>query len=205
LEGFSRYRALTPDEQEPGADEGVFRNRLGIKPLERIQAYEQAYLERAYESLFAMDTYTLPVTSLMIKDWHREIFGELYDWAGEWRTVELHLPEDEIFFCPSINIESTMAQYEKKLESYKPTNSLECLSNDLATLHAEFVIIHPFRDGNGRIARFITQYLLLNAGIIGFKWQNVLENREKYHKGIQAAFVKKSYDLLSSLFLSEIS
>ena len=38
---WDRYSALPPDEQEPGAEEGVFRNKLGIKTREMIEEVER--------------------------------------------------------------------------------------------------------------------------------------------------------------------
>lgn len=42
---------------------------------------------------------------------------------------------------------------------------VDCLLEDLAIIHAEFLLIHPFREGNGRLARWLAELMCLQSGL----------------------------------------
>jgi len=53
----------------------------------------------------------------------------------------------------------------------------------LAETHAEFILIHPFREGNGRIARLL---LVVKAGAQPLDYSLWNEHKDYYFKAIQA-------------------
>lgn len=69
-------------------------------------------------------------------------------------------------------------------------------------MHAELVLIHPFREGNGRCARLLATLMALQAGwpVLDF---GAFEGRgrARYFTAIQAAF-DESYGPITSLFWS---
>jgi len=98
------------------------------------------------------------------KSIHRFLFEDLYDWAGQIRTV--NISKKGTRFCPFDQIEQQAGmlferlRYEKYFIGLKQGVFVEeitdfyCATNDL----------HPFREGNGRAQRaFITQ-LIRHAG-----------------------------------------
>lgn len=59
----------------------------------------------------------------------------------------------------------------------------------LAKIHFEFVRIHPFADGNGRIARAVVDQIAICFGYppaIGGYPRNTLKRREEYHRAMRA-------------------
>lgn len=59
----------------------------------------------------------------------------------------------------------------------------------LAKIHFEFVRIHPFADGNGRIARAVVDQIAICFGYppaIGGYPRNTFERREEYHKAMKS-------------------
>ena len=179
----------------------MLRNKLGITDPELMQEYEMEYSEQALARILDSAVPEAPVTCEMIKQWHRWVFEELYDWAGEYRTVELSLPDDVLHFCPSIHIAASMDDYEReylRTLTPLPENSPDTYPETLAKLHAELVIIHPFRDGNGRIARTLVDYLLEQVDVKSARWQALKERSDDYHTSIQLS-VHKDYRLLASL------
>jgi Fic family protein len=76
-------------------------------------------------------------------------------------------------------------------------NFLDCLNNDnhldpvlkAAIAHFWFIIIHPFNDGNGRIARAITDMLLARAEGSGERFYSmsgqILAERNRYYEVLQ--------------------
>lgn len=71
--------------------------------------------------------------------------------------------------------------------AYINANDLEAVCEFLARTHYEFIRIHPFMDGNGRIARALTDQIAISLGlppiIAGFP-RTVKEKKEKYHAAI---------------------
>ncbi len=81
---------------------------------------------------------------------HRHLFQDVYDWAGEARTVRIS--KDNSMFCYPENIES---EATKLFAKPKADNFLQGLSSkDFAKRAAHFLAelnaIHAFREGNGR-------------------------------------------------------
>lgn len=56
----------------------------------------------------------------------------------------------------------------------------------MARLHVEFILIHPFREGNGRISRLLNDVLLVRAGYLPMDYQLWHKHRDYYIKAIQA-------------------
>ena len=89
---------------------------------------------------------------------HHHIFQDVYDWAGEYRTVNIaktHL------FCLAPFIEKEMGRQFRELNA---ENNLQRLDMDtFADRAAHHIIelnaIHPFREGNGRTNRLFLEVL----------------------------------------------
>lgn len=86
---------------------------------------------------------------------HKKMFGEVWSWAGELRTIGT-----------SIGVEAT--QIRNKL--YQLCDDLKYWEKDwdyqdtATKLHHTLVFIHPFLNGNGRWSRLITELWLLKTG-----------------------------------------
>jgi len=83
---------------------------------------------------------------------HREMFGEVWDWAGSLRTVELNLG------LPPHQLQSHLKNTLDDL-AYWETNWPD-LMEQAAHLHHRTVRIHPFLNGNGRWARMLANIWL---------------------------------------------
>jgi cell filamentation protein len=82
---------------------------------------------------------------------HRHLFGDVYSWAGEYRTTEL-LRGDQGFVSRSA-IAARMTELHDSAQSIVDAGtSLDNprLAYELARLYSEYNQIHPFREGNGR-------------------------------------------------------
>ena len=203
---YSRYRSYEPDEAEPGSDGRVLRNKLGITDPDLMQEYEMEYSEQALKRILDSAVSEALVTCEMIKQWHRWIFEELYNWAGKYREVELSLPNDVLHFCPSMHIAASMDNYEReylRVLTPLPLDFPDTYPEALAKLHAELIIIHPFRDGNGRLARTLVDYLLVQANSIPAQWKVFKKKPDDYHTSIKLS-VHKDYRLLASLLREAI-
>ena len=68
------------------ADHMILVNEQGITDLETLQVKEEEGLARPYETLLAEVRIDTPMTCDLLRDIHLRIFGDLYKWAGRWRT-----------------------------------------------------------------------------------------------------------------------
>ncbi len=70
----------------------------------------------------------------------------------------------------------------------EPQNTLEAKLKIMATIHFEFIRIHPFADGNGRIGRMIIDQLCLAfslSTVMGGYPRADLKQRKAYHEAIK--------------------
>jgi cell filamentation protein len=92
--------------------------------------------------------------------------GPIYPWAGEYRSV--NIGKGGFQFAHAPRIASLMAELERDaLRRYTPCQTVAVLeiARALAEVHAELILVHPFRDGNGRLARLLMLLMALQAGL----------------------------------------
>ena len=79
-------------------------------------------------------------------------------------------------------------------------DSVEEIARALAVVHVELVLIHPFREGNGRVARMLADLMALQAGLAPFDF-SVLRGRKRneYFAAIQAGF-DRDYKAMGKIF-----
>ena len=83
-----------------------------------------------------------PGTVESLRQIHAYLFGGLYDFAGQIRTVDI--AKGNFHFAPAFFLESTLARIEQMPQS---------TFDEIADKYVEMNIAHPFREGNGRSTR----------------------------------------------------
>ncbi|MBI3582631.1 MAG: Fic family protein [Nitrospinae bacterium] len=157
---------------EPGSRGRVLKNKLGIKLKREMDEAESVALAVAIDKLLRMYNANYYFTVEDIKTMHKIWLGEIYEWAGEYRQV--NVSKGDFPFAAAKHIPQLMYEFEKEtLYKYTPCNfkSLERVIQALAEVHVELVLIHPFREGNGRVARILSTIMASQAGlpILNFK------------------------------------
>jgi Fic-DOC domain mobile mystery protein B len=94
---------------------------------------------------------------------HKEMFGNVWDWAGQARKVNLNLGMD------FAQVEVQVLELERDLEFRKKQGQMSLLEQ-ATRLHHRAVVIHPFVNGNGRWARLLTNIFLLQNGMDYVLW-----------------------------------
>ena len=95
---------------------------------------------------------------------HKQLFQDIYTWAGKTRTVDI---SKGTVFCLVQFIEM---QFEDLYHKLKRENFLKDITDNaemstrLAFYLGELNMIHPFREGNGRTQRIYVEQLCLNNG-----------------------------------------
>lgn len=145
----------------PGSS--CLRNRLGIRDpaaLARLEADQTAIILAQLGRERLAGRYDL----VHLKAFHRRIFGDLYTWAGELRTVSI-AKEQSLFALPE-HIEPYLRRVFSELASEHLLRGLsrEELVDRVTHYHAELNAVHPFREGNGRTQRAFLGQLARDAG-----------------------------------------
>ena len=103
------------------------------------------------------------------KEIHKYLFGDIYDWAGEYRTVDMS--KKGTAFANADSIENLMSKCFERLNNknlFQGLNFDEFVDN-LVDFYCVTNMIHPFREGNGRTQRaFLTQLINENGYDIDF-------------------------------------
>jgi len=77
---------------------------------------------------------------------------------------------------------------DKFLSKYTPCKGMdeEQLNDALANIHIEYILVHPFREGNGRLSRLLAVIMALQAGqpLLDFTYMD--NNKELYFSAVQA-------------------
>lgn len=86
----SRYRATGIEgEWQPGSGKRVLRNLQNIRLKAEMDRVEAAALVAAEERYLEIITNETVFTAELICRMHRDWLGEIYAWAGRYRTVEM--------------------------------------------------------------------------------------------------------------------
>lgn len=141
---------------------GVLRNRLGITDAGELAQAEANFTSVRISQLLAHPLpgrYDLP----HLQAFHRHIFGEVYDWAGELRTVSIGKGQP---FCFPQHLMSYGDAVFRKLARAGQLSGLdrEDFVDGLTELLADINALHPFREGNGRTQRAFLAQLARAAG-----------------------------------------
>jgi cell filamentation protein len=137
---------------------------------------------------------------------HRRWLGEIYPWAGQYRQV--NVSKGGFLFAATHLIPHLMKEFEADcLGKYTPLNM--CTPTEiafaLAKTHAELVLIHPFREGNGRLARLLAVLMAEQAGLPPLSFEHLRRRREIEYFAAVRAGLDRNYIPLSRLFASVIA
>ena len=197
-----RYDAAGVEaEFEPGSRQRVLRNLLGIRSVREMEQAESDALLVVQEGMVDRFTRDHRFTSDDIRELHRSWLGGIYSWAGEYRSV--NIAKGDFYFAAAMQVPRLMQELERKqLSSCTPcrTSDSEEFAMALAVVHAELVLIHPFRDGNGRCARLLTVLMALQAGFPPLDFGG-LKGRSKrlYIEAVHAALAT-DYEPMRKIF-----
>lgn len=202
-----RYAVPTDEDFESGSDNEVLKNYLGIKSKEEMEALEEQELERTELELLKIFDEAHRFTAEDICNIHELWLGDVYPFAGKYRTV--NMAKEDFLFAPSARIESLMATLEKDfLAKYTPCNysNIDELTEALGVVHIELILIHPFREGNGRTARLLADLMAIQAKkpSLNYSLIDQTENKQGFEKYILAihAGLSGDYEPIKNIFKS---
>lgn len=130
-----------------------------------------------------------PLSEWQIKSIHQLILKNIDDiHAGVYRRTNViiagadHMPPD------ALHVESEM---QKFINCYREQAPALHPIERAARVHADFVKIHPFTDGNGRTSRLLMNLELMKSGYPPVVLP--VERRLEYYEALDAAHTKQDY------------
>ena len=113
------------------------------------------------------------------------------------------MSKGEFTFAAAARVPALMEEFDRKiLARYTPCNfpGRTDIVRALAETHVELVLIHPFREGNGRLARVLSTLMALQAGLPLLDFGLIAgEGKEQYFAAIQAG-LDNNYRPMEQLF-----
>lgn len=152
------YDAVDDPAFYPGTK--VLRNLPDLRTVEELEEFE-------VETVGARSLETPPSGKFDPKHYrslHRHLFQDVYEWAGEYRTIRT--AKGGNWFCYPEYISEQMNALFQKLQTpeFLPGSELDTFIAKTANFLSELNAIHPFREGNGRTQLYFVRLLGLGAG-----------------------------------------
>lgn len=141
----------------------VLINKLGLKnqeALDKVESVAVALRSAEIESEQTDATFTFEYYC----DLHKRLFGDLYDWAGELRTIDISKKGTQFYPVDGLR-ELGMSKFDRliKMNEFMGLNKPQ-LVDELTDFYNELNMLHPFREGNGRTQRLFFTLLLRRLG-----------------------------------------
>lgn len=153
------------DSMQDGCYENsiVLINKFDIRNEKQLDAMEQSITSM----LIAKASIEIPFENVdfdFYKNLHRYVFSDIYNWADTVRKVDMSKKGTN--FCPADKIEERGGKIFKRL---KENEYLKVFHDDefiieFTDLYCDLNILHPFREGNGRIQRLFLSMLVNYLG-----------------------------------------
>ncbi len=192
-------------EFQPGSRGRVLRNLLGITQVRDIEDAEAQALVATQAAALRIYGPGHRFTPADIRRVHRMWLGSIYPWAGIYRTVSIvrvGYPFTQAALIPLL----MTALGKGALRRHTPCGGAAGMpiARSLAEVHAELIRVHPFRDGNERLARLVTVLMAAQAGLPSLSLRMLAGGgRQTYVQAIQAA-MSRDYGPLERLFARAI-
>ncbi len=197
-----RYEAHGVEaEFEPGSRGRVLGNLAGVRSVREMARLESERLVDVTERLIDETDVDQRFGAEDICRMHRLWLGDVYAWAGEYRQV--NIGKDGFMFAASHLVPGLMMELERgPLRQYTPCRfaTAEEQAHALAVVHAELILIHPFREGNGRCARLLATLMGLQAGLPVLNFGGIRGEEKRRYIGAVHAAMGRDYAPMAAVF-----
>lgn len=150
--------SITPSADDCYPGTGVLVNKLNIRDQKQLDENE-ALITSVKTLQIELQPMASEPNFSYLKDLHRCMFEELYDWAGQVRTI--NISKMRTAFCPADQIAQSAQSIFDRLHACHYFRGLPRpeLVDELADLYDSINYLHPFREGNGRVQRLYFRQL----------------------------------------------
>ena len=157
----------------------ALENKLGITNSAELAREEERISKKKAVELFESGSLDklAPGRSASLQAIHKALFEDIYDFAGELRTV--NLAKGNFRFAPLMYLEAALGNIDKMPQS---------TFDEIIEKYVEMNIAHPFREGNGRSTRlWLDQMLKAGIGQV-VDWSKV--DKEDYLLAMERSPIK---------------
>lgn len=197
----------------------VLENKLGITNSSELAREEERLSKKRARELFETQRFNAMEagTFKALKEIHKYLFQDVYDFAGELRTV--NIAKGNFRFAPVMYLQAALENIEKMPQS---------TFDEIIEKYVEMNIAHPFREGNGRSTRIWLDLILKTELNLVVDWNKIdkedyllamerspikdieikhliknaltdkINDREVYMKGIDASYNYEGYSTFNS-------
>ena len=193
--------ALPEAQFEPGSRDRVLKNKLGIKSKRLMDKVEREEQLRVIGKLAGIYDADHRFTATDICNIHKIWLGNVYEWAGKYRRV--NISKGDFSFAAAMQVPKVMSEFEKgPLYEFTPCNfkTVDQIAKSLAIVHTELVLIHPFREGNGRAARMLSNLMGLQAGLPPLDFSGIVGKRKNDYLQAIHAGIEHNYLPMERIF-----
>lgn len=157
----------------------VLENKLGLTSSAELAREEERISKKKALELFesgVLDALA-PGTFASLQTIHQYLFGEIYDFAGKLRTV--NIAKGSFRFAPVVYLKAALENIDKMPQS---------TFDEIIEKYVEMNIAHPFREGNGRSTRIWLDGMLKAALGKVVDWSRV--DKEDYLLAMERSPIK---------------
>ena len=141
----------------------VLVNKLGIQDQSELNSVERQFV-LLKSSQAEQETIFKNIDFNFYKKLHKQLFGDLYEWAGTVRSM--NISKKGTVFCNFEDIEriGTLKFQRLAEQNYLKGLTKSKFIDELTEFYHDMNMLHPFREGNGRTLRLFITLLVRNAG-----------------------------------------
>lgn len=157
----------------------VLENKLGLTDSAELAREEERISKKKAVNLFDFAILKLlsDGTYKTLAAIHKYLFEDIYDFAGELRTV--NLAKGNFRFAPLMYLQTALENIDKMPQSN---------FDEIVEKYVEMNIAHPFREGNGRSTRIWLDHILKNEIGKVIDWSKV--DKEDYLLAMERSPIK---------------
>jgi cell filamentation protein len=188
--------------QLPDSQGEILPNLLHLQSAQEIALSEfEGFLKAEILLTEGLTNRTKFNTNYILKI-HKLALSHLYSFAGKYRDV--NMSKGGFSFAAAKFLPVTMNTFENEILYKLPnkyTNQDE-LIKDIAIVHSELLLIHPFREGNGRTARILANLMCRKQGYGSLQFEKVGEKEFKFYVSAVQQSTDKNYSKMEEFIKS---
>lgn len=143
-------------------DSDVLVNLLDIRDADALDEAEAEFTAERYRTYESSPLLLSEFSFEHLKHLHYHLFQDLYEWAGQARDVDIS--KGYTRFCTWTRIEPEANKLFRTIPELVDCQEHDELIEKVADLFCELNLLHPFREGNGRVLRFFFEEMLYTIG-----------------------------------------
>lgn len=142
----------------PGTE--VLANKVGIRDAQQLERVEYELTAARQEEIEAEDVSVLRTFDAQhLAELHRHLFGDLYEWAGRWRTVNMSKGLTDFAAVPwEVDAQLADAAQVARSTDWAGADRAGFVAG-VSRCYAHLNHAHPFREGNGRAGKLLVDQL----------------------------------------------